>query len=72
VDRTGYRSGSRAAPMTAIQRRSHEREQEGKMPRKVRFALAVTVLALSAVSAVGTASAFPFSWRAVPFYYIPL
>ena len=41
------------------------------MPRKVRFALAVTVLALSAVSAVGTASAFPF-WGAVPFYYIPL
>jgi hypothetical protein len=58
--------------MTAIQRRSHEREQESKMPRKIRFALAVTVLALSAVSAVGTASAFPFSWRAVPLYGIPL
>jgi hypothetical protein len=46
-------------------------EQEGKMPRKVRFALAVTVLALSAVSAVGTASARPF-WGAVTLYYIPL
>jgi hypothetical protein len=46
-------------------------EQEGKMPRKVRFALAVAVLALSAVSAVGTASAFPF-WGAVAGYYIPL
>ena len=42
------------------------------MSRKVRFALAVTVLALSAVSAVSTASAFPFSWRAVPLYGIPL
>jgi hypothetical protein len=46
-------------------------EQEGKMPRKVRFALAVTVLALSAVSAVGTASARPF-WGAVTLYYISL
>jgi hypothetical protein len=41
------------------------------MSRKARFALAVTVLALSAVSAVGTASAFPFG-RAVPLYGIPL
>jgi hypothetical protein len=30
VDRTGYRSGSRAAPMTAIQRRSHERRTVGQ------------------------------------------
>ena len=37
----------------------------------VRFALAVTVLAPPAVSAVGTASAFPF-WGAVAGYYIPL
>jgi hypothetical protein len=42
------------------------------MPRKVRFALAVTVLALSAVSAVGPASAFPRFWPAVTLYYIPL
>jgi hypothetical protein len=46
--------------------------RRAKMPRKIRFALAVTVLALSAVSAVSTASAFPFSWRAVPLYGIPL
>jgi hypothetical protein len=47
-------------------------EQESKMSRKVRFALAATVLALSAVSAVGTASAFPRFWGAVTLYYIPL
>jgi hypothetical protein len=41
------------------------------MSRKARFALAVTILALSVVSAVGTASAFPFG-RAVPLYGIPL
>jgi hypothetical protein len=41
------------------------------MSRKARFALAMTVLALSAVATVGTASAFPFG-RAVPLYGIPL
>jgi hypothetical protein len=42
------------------------------MPHKIRIALAVTLLALAAVSTVDTASAFPRFWPAVPFYYIPL
>jgi hypothetical protein len=67
------RSGNHAAPLTAIQRRSHERKQESIMPHKMRIALAVTLLALAAVSTVGTAQAFPFfSWGAVAGYYIPL
>jgi hypothetical protein len=43
------------------------------MRHKMRIALAVTVLALMAASTASPASAFNwFSWRAVPFYLIPL
>jgi hypothetical protein len=42
------------------------------MLRKTSLALAVTCLALAAMSAVDTASAFPRFWGAVTFYYIPL
>ncbi|MEH2627593.1 hypothetical protein V1292_005648 [Bradyrhizobium sp. AZCC 1719] len=42
------------------------------MPDKFRIALAVAVLALATVSAIDSASAHWFSWRAVPLYYIPL
>jgi hypothetical protein len=43
------------------------------MLRKTSIALAVTFLALAAMSAVDTASAFPrFGWWAVPVYGIPL
>jgi hypothetical protein len=47
------------------------------MLRKTSIALAVTCLALAAMSAVDSASAFYggyniFAWRAVPLYGIPL
>jgi hypothetical protein len=66
------RSGNHAVPMMTNQPRSRERNQESIMPHKIRIALAVTLLALAAVSTVDTASAFPRFWPAVPFYYIPL
>jgi hypothetical protein len=45
------------------------------MHRRLRLAIAATVLGLAAVSA-SSASAFyggfnPFAWRAVAFYYVP-
>jgi hypothetical protein len=45
------------------------------MLRKTSLALALTVMALAAMSAGDTASAGLsnyFSWFAVPFYYVPL
>jgi hypothetical protein len=42
------------------------------MSHKMRIALAVTVLALTAASTAGPASAFPRFWGAVTLYYIPL
>jgi hypothetical protein len=59
--------------MTAIQRRSHGRKQESIMLHKIRIALAVTALALAAVSTVDAAQAFPrFGWGVVTFAYYPL
>jgi hypothetical protein len=43
------------------------------MLRKTSLTLALTIMALAVMSAADTASAFSwFSWRAVPFYYVPL
>jgi hypothetical protein len=48
------------------------RRRRDMMLRKTALALAVTIMALAAMSAADTASAFPFAWRAVPLYGIPL
>jgi hypothetical protein len=42
------------------------------MQQKMRIALALTLLALTAVSTADAASAFHRFWPAVTFYYIPL
>jgi hypothetical protein len=39
---------------------------------KFRIALAAMIVALAAVSAIDSASAFPRFWGAVTLYYIPL
>jgi hypothetical protein len=41
------------------------------MVRKASIALALTVAALAATSAINSAWAFSRFWPAVPFYYIP-